>query len=190
MPTRQRVQDRTKLVRNTLVELSDFEQTVAHFIADARNANSRKENVKDMKQDKKRTSVEIDQDGAEAELAFYKLLEEYPTNMFDVSSKSKAKGTDSGDAVVDGFVVDVKTTRYKTGKLIQGGGVKEPVVDMYCLMIKVAPHTFQLKGFYPARMLISEEKYGKHMPGRPCFMAEQKELMDYDDCVKKVLDLR
>lgn len=190
MPTRQRIQDRPELGRNTLVSLNELELSFAHAIAETRNSTNRKENVKDMVQDGKRTSLEVDRDGAEAELAVFKLLGMYPEPMLDTTIRSKAAGTDNGDVVIDGLTVDVKSTRYKTGNLIQSGGVKEAVVDMYCLVIKTTDNTFQIKGFYPAKLLLSEKNYGKHFPGRPCFLVSQKDLMEYAVCAKKVLDLR
>ena len=74
MPTRQRVQSRPKLVRNTLINLNENELALAKTIAIARNSSNRKEGVVDNIQDKKRTSIQIDIDGAEAELAFFKLI--------------------------------------------------------------------------------------------------------------------
>jgi hypothetical protein len=47
--------------KNTIVDLSSTEIEFAHLIAKLRNASSRKQNIKDMKQDKSRTSLEIDQ---------------------------------------------------------------------------------------------------------------------------------
>jgi len=74
MPTRQRVQSRPKLVRNTLIHLNENELKLAQTIAIARNDSNRKEGVVDNIQDKKRTSIQIDIDGAEAELAFFKFI--------------------------------------------------------------------------------------------------------------------
>ena len=162
---------------------------LAHLIADNRGAKNRKEGVFDNKQDKKRTSIEIDRDGVESELAFFKLIGKYPEPIFDTSLKSKEKGTDHGDAFLDNMAIDIKTTRYKTGRLVQAGSLTKPSVDLYCLMIKEGENSYKLKGFYPAKMLLCEENYGKHFSGKPCFMVEQTDLMEYGDCVKKVLDM-
>jgi hypothetical protein len=177
--------------KNTMVDLSPTEIKFAHLIAELRNASSRKQNIKDMKQDKSRTSLEIDQDGAEAEVVFYKAVGRYPEYLFDVSPKSKASGTDPGDAFIDGYTFDVKTTKYVTGKLIQSGGVKEATVAIYCLIIKEGSprlqHSYRIAGFYPAKMLVCPERYGNHLPGRPCYMVTQAELMSYHDCLNKML---
>jgi len=190
MSTRKRIQNRPELGRDTLVILNDAEIQFAHLIADNRYASNRKAGVFDNKEDKKRTSIEIDRDGVESELAFFKLIGKYPEPIFDISIKSKEKGTDDGDAFIDNMAIDIKSTRYKTGRLIQSGSQTKPSVDLYCLMIKEGENSYVLKGFYPAKMLLREENYGKHFPGRPCFMVEQTDLMEYGDCVKKVLDMR
>ena len=190
MSARKRIQDRPELGRDTLVILNDAEIQFAHLIADNRYASNRKAGVFDNKEDKKRTSIEIDRDGVESELAFFKLIGKYPEPIFDISIKSKEKGTDDGDALIDNMAIDIKSTRYKTGRLVQSGSLTKPSVDLYCLMIKEGENSYVLKGFYPAKMLLREENYGKHFPGRPCFMVEQTDLMEYGDCVKKVLDMR
>lgn len=188
MPTRQRVQSRPKLVRNTLIYLNENELKLAQTIAIARNDSNRKEGVVDNIQDNKRTSIQIDIDGAEAELAFFKFVNKYPESFFDTTNKSKSTGTDLGDAILDNLSIDVKSTRYKTGKLIQSGAKTfKSKIDIYCLVVKEDDNTFNVKGFCPSSVLLQESNYGKHFPGRPCFAVEQKVLMDYDDCVKKVL---
>ena len=188
MPPRQRIQSRPELVRNTLINLNENELELAKTIAIARNVSNRKEGVIDNIQDKKRTSIQIDIDGIEAELAFFKLINKYPVSLLDTSNKSKSNGTDFGDVFIDNLSIDVKSTRYKTGKLIQSGAkTLKSKIDIYCLVIKEGENTFNMKGFYPSSLLLHEDNYGKHFPGRPCFAVPQKVLMDYDDCVKKVL---
>jgi len=188
MPPRQRIQSRPELVRNTLINLNETELELAKTMAIARNASNRKEGVIDNIQDKKRTSIQIDIDGIEAELAFFKLINKYPVSLLDTSNKSKSNGTDFGDVFIDNLSIDVKSTRYKTGKLIQSGAkTLKSKIDIYCLVIKEGENTFNMKGFYPSSLLLHEDNYGKHFPGRPCFAVPQKVLMDYDDCVKKVL---
>ena len=188
MPPRQRIQSRPELVRNTLINLNENELELAKTIAIARNVSNRKEGVIDNIQDKNRTSIQIDIDGAEAELAFFKFVNEYPESFFDTTNKAKSTGTDLGDAILDNLSIDVKSTRYKTGKLIQSGAkTLKSNIDIYCLVIKEGENTFNMKGFYPSALLLHEDNYGKHFPGRPCFAVPQKVLMDYDDCVKKVL---
>jgi len=188
MPPRQRIQSRPELVRNTLINLNENELELAKTMAITRNASNRKEGVIDNIQDKKRTSIQIDIDGIEAELAFFKLINKYPVSLLDTSNKSKSNGTDFGDVFIDNLSIDVKSTRYKTGKLIQSGAkTLKSKIDIYCLVIKEGENTFNMKGFYPSSLLLHEDNYGKHFPGRPCFAVPQKVLMDYDDCVKKVL---
>ena len=188
MPARQRIQSRPELVRNTLINLNENELALAKTIAIARNSSNRKEGVVDNIQDKKRTSIQIDIDGAEAELAFFKLINIYPASFFDTTNKSKSTGTDLGDAFLDDFSIDVKSTRYKTGQLIQSGAKTfKSKIDMYCLVIKEEDNIFNMKGFYPSSLLLQEKNYGKHFKGRPCFAIKQNVLMDYDDCAKKVL---
>jgi N-acetylglucosamine-6-phosphate deacetylase len=175
MPPRQRIQSRPELVRNTLINLNENELELAKTIAITRNANCRKEGVIEKVESYKRTSIEIDIDGAEAELAFFKFVNKYPDSFFNTTNKSKIKGTDLGDAILDNLSIDVKSTRYKTGKLIQSGAkTLKSNIDIYCLVIKEGENTFNMKGFYPSALLLHEDNYGKHFPRSSLFCSSSK----------------
>ena len=74
MPTRQRIQDRTELVRNTLIQLSDTEIKLYTEIGQARYNSNRKKSVKDTaaKRDKS-DPYKFDILGVAGELALYKM---------------------------------------------------------------------------------------------------------------------
>lgn len=187
MPTRQRIQSRPELVRNTLITLNDFELEIAEFIGKRRNSENRSKNVYDNRY-KKNDSIEIDVIGTRTELAFGKLINSYPHELLELGVKSKKLGTDFGDYMIDNMSVDVKGTKYKTGRLLIPAKSSRPEnIDMFCLLTKEEENSFYLRGFYPVD-LIYEKTPIKNF-GRPSYTVEQKELLDYDDCLKKVLDI-
>ena len=129
MPTGQRIQSRPQLVTDALITLTNAELRTSAFIGKSRNKKSRGAGVFD-------SSVAdthmIDIIGAEAELAFAKLCNLYPTDFMILDPKSKAKGTDDGDLNIDGVCVDVKTLLCDVDNVAIWGclirSVVEPVV--------------------------------------------------------------
>jgi len=193
MPTRQRVQDRPELVRNTLIQLSDTEIKLYTEIGQARYNNNRKKSVKDTaaKRDKS-DPYKFDILGVGGELALYKMIGEYPDGVMDIGIRSMERGTDKGDLLLDGLTVDVKTTDHVYGRLLAVSNKCLEVIDLFALVIKLSDNNFMLKGFYPCHMLIKEENFnradGKFV--RPCYNVGQEELMDYAVALKKLPPLK
>ena len=190
MSTRQRIQDRPELVRNTLIYLEDTEIKLYTDIGQARYDNNRKKSVKDTaaKRDKN-DPYKFDILGVAGELALYKIIGEYPNGVMDIGIRSMERGTDKGDLLLDGLTVDVKTTDHVNGRLLAVSNKCLGVIDLFALVIKLSDNNFMLRGFYPCHLLIKEENFnradGKFV--RPCYNVGQEELMDYDEAVKKVI---
>lgn len=184
MSTRQRIQDRPELVRDALVTLNPAELKISSFIGKSRNKQNRSLGVFDSAVAE---TGKIDILGAEAELAFAKLCNMYPIDFMILRPLSKAKGTDSGDLVLDGFNVDVKTTTHQNGMLLCTSKHVNGI-DLFALMVKKGEDTFQLKGFMVAAELAVEEKFGRAdgKLRRPAYFAKQNELYSYKDAVKKL----
>jgi hypothetical protein len=183
MSIRQRVQSRPELVRNTLIFLTEDEVKFANLIGSKRNSSNRKLNTYDNRY-KKTDPIEIDQLGARAEMAIYKFCNQYPEDMFMFKPKSKANKTDLGDIVIEGFSVDVKATKYKTGKLLANIGPL-PDIDIFGLIVENNLNEYAIKGFLPAYELHDEKRI--EIVGRRVYAAHQKDLLDFDDAVKKYI---
>lgn len=184
MPTGQRIQSRPQLVTDALITLTSAELRTSAFIGKSRNKKSRGAGVFD-------SSVAdthmIDIIGAEAELAFAKLCNLYPTDFMILDPKSKAKGTDDGDLNIDGVCVDVKTTTHENGMLLCNSKHLSGI-DLFALIIKKGEDTFQLKGFMLATELIAEDRFGRAEGKlkRPAYVAKQDELYCYKTAMQKL----
>lgn len=189
MPARQRIQSRPELVTNTLVEFNDTEVYLCEDIAKKRYDNNRANSIK-------QTSYKAglgdpyrwDIMGCYGELAFLKAVNQYPYDFFSIKPRSVAKGTDNGDLELDGLIIDVKTTTYTTGRLVCKTIKAGDVVDLFCLAVIEDKNRVSLRGFCPAKLLLKDENYntanGKFP--RVCYNMEQKNLMSYDEAVKKL----
>jgi hypothetical protein len=177
--------------KNILIQLTEFELEVGQAIGERRSGYNRSKNVKDQKRDNKRTGVEIDILGAQAELAFYKLIDKFPIAPFMTDRvMSKKNNTDFGDAVLGGFTIDIKATEHQNGKLIAKKSFESNCIDIYGLIVKEYKDMFSFRGFFPAKELLVESRLGVlgTYVNRPCYMASQEELYDFSSCVEKMLD--
>jgi hypothetical protein len=96
-----------------------------------------------------------------------------------VQVRSSIDGTDQGDAVLrDGRTVDVKSTRYFTGRLLAVRWKKQNV-DLFALMIGTFP-TYTFKGFMKSEELLKEERIGNLGHGNG-YIAQQHELKDLEN---------
>jgi len=128
------------------ITLNEQEQRIARYIAKERMTINRASN--------KKTSIigsqsneEVDLEGIAGEIAFCKIFNLYP----DFKTNLVNQDSDEGDCVYKEFKVDVKTTTYKSGKLICGTW-KNDKVDYYALMTGTFP-TYEFKGFAKGSVL-------------------------------------
>lgn len=154
---------------NNKVELNKSEQAICESIAKQRYENNRKNNVKDAKVGDQ-GNWETDLEGFGAEMAFCKLHNIFPD--FTVSIRNSSQ--DDGDCVLGDLRVDVKATKYQTGKLLAVPW-KNNGVELYGLMIGTFPK-YIFKGFMSAKELIKEERLGSLGYGKT-YIAEQRELV-------------
>lgn len=157
------------------VTLDDGEQMVCKVLAKLRHQNNRKEAVKNSRiggQSDEATDLE----GIGSELAFSKLWNLYPD--LSIFIRSSLKGEDEGDNILHtGQSVDVKATRYATGKLVAVPW-KKMKVDLFALMVGVFPK-YTFKGFMRSEELLQEKRLGTLGHG-PTYIAYQNELRDID----------
>ena len=111
-----------------IVNMTPSESAIALTLAVMRNTTARQNNVAD-KQMGKQDPIQIDRDGILAEMAFGKQFNLYP----DVSVSPRKGGADL--ITHNGMKIDVKATRYKSGRLLIH--IDKPVeeVDIYVLGI-------------------------------------------------------
>ena len=108
--------------------MTPSESAIALTLAVMRNTTARQNNVAD-KQMGKQDPIQIDRDGILAEMAFGKQFNLYP----DLSVYPRKGGADL--ITHNGMKIDVKATRYKSGRLLIH--IDKPVeeVDIYVLGI-------------------------------------------------------
>ncbi len=126
-----------------VITLSPGEQQVARMLAKARTAQARGHGVVDQKIGPQ-SAEEGELNGIGAELAFCRLHNLYPDMTFEPRSGGHDAITRSG------ATVDVKSTIYKTGRLLvklHGLGC-----DLYALMVGKFP-TYRYAGFAPKEVV-------------------------------------
>lgn len=128
----------------------------------------------------------IEEEGVMGELAFCKIMQVYPEEIFDPSVKSAERGTDPGDLNINNICIDIKTTKYRNGRLICRSINK--AINLIILMTgEKGEYTFS-GGLWSADMY-SEERWGSHQAlggGRPCYLAEQHELIQPDELIRQI----
>jgi hypothetical protein len=158
--------------RNTEVTLNAQEQAICRSLAKKRYATNRKEGTRNGKRGPQ-SNEQTDLEGIGAEFGFAKLFNLYP----DFSIQPRTTENDEGDSRLhDGRGVDVKATRYKTGKLIAVPW-KKGNAPLFALMIGTFPK-YTFKGFMPADDLLRAERLGSLGHG-PTYIADQGELVPF-----------
>lgn len=132
-----------------MIELSKEEQIIAKMLARKRYRNARKKGIPDKKIGKQDNWF-TDLNGVGAEMAFCKRFNYYPdlqiTEIPDFDAISHK-----------GKTIDVKTTKYKSGKLVAAKWKtnKNPA-DIYVLMVGEFPR-YEFKGYATKEELFKEE---------------------------------
>jgi Family of unknown function (DUF5843) len=167
--------DEKDVKKGEMITLTETEQKFCHLIAKYRYESARaagQTNAKRGPQSNEATDLE----GIGGEIAFAKLFDLYPTEAFKILPRSAKE--DQGDFVLhDGKIVDIKTTKYKTGRL-SAVLWKERNVDLYSLMIGQMP-SYKFAGFMTCKELCQDSRISS-FPGRPnskAYIADQKELV-------------
>lgn len=131
---------------HTEVTLSTSEQKVAELIAKTRYESNRSKNIPNQKKGPQ-SEYETDLEGSASELAAAKALNVWP----DLADSIQAH-----DLVYNGVTIDVKTTKYRTGRLIAALNKKDKPCDYYMLLVGESP-TYDIKGFAKREDLLCEE---------------------------------
>jgi hypothetical protein len=153
---------------NEIVHLNEAEQKLAEFVARKRYESNRAGNVADQKIGPQ-SAQETDIEGAASEIAFCKLMNVYP----DLSTDAHP----AHDAVIyPGGRVDVKSTKYKNGRLLAVAGKAGNPADVYALMVGTRP-TYRFAGLISAERLLRPEQITDLGYGST-YAANQSDLAD------------
>ena len=155
------------------------------FIAKHRQKNNRAVTPINTALASKEDPLYIDTEGVMSELAFCKLINTYPYDIFNVEPRSVAKGEDNGDITFNGFCIDVKVTKYQTGKLISVS--KNDAVSLIVMMIG-ENGTYRLAGGMLSDDMYTDDRYG--LPAgfsKPCYWANQGDLIEPNQLLDMLL---
>lgn len=150
------------------ITLNKGEQAICKLIAKLRFDNNRKNGVKNSKRGNQSDEF-TDLEGIGGEVAFCKAVNSFP----DFSIHTRTSETDKGDLILFNKRVDVKTTKYATGKLLAVPW-KTHNVDIFVLMTGTFP-TYTYRGYLPASELLKKERLGNLGHGET-YIAHQNEL--------------
>lgn len=161
--------------KGTKVTLSRAEQLSCKVIAQLRFDNNRNSGTKNAKIGPQ-SDQDTDLEGIGAEFAFCKMLNLYPD--FSINIRSSVKETDSGDVTLhNGQTVDVKATKYPTGKLLAVPW-KKPTTTYMALVVGTFPN-YEFKGVMFSSELIKPSRLGNLGHG-DTYIATQQELNDLE----------
>lgn len=113
------------------IKLTNSELKICEWIAKNRYQNNRADNIVDKKIGPQSCEI-TDLDGICGEFAFCKAFNLYP----DMTINPRSGGY---DLIVKGKRVDIKTTRYRTGKLLATKDKKIDDADIYVLVLSDYP---------------------------------------------------
>ena len=157
------------LVKNTMISLNPGEQEICRYIAKRRFENNREKGVVNSRKGEQSDEY-TDLQGFSGEFAFAKMVNAMP----DFSIEPRSSDVDDGDLTWKGFKIDIKTTKYNTGKLIAATW-KQNTIDIYILMVGEFPH-FSYRGWMRSEELLVPERI-KDLGRGPIYVAEQSELL-------------
>ncbi len=163
--------------KNKKITLSEVEQAICRGVARSRYKNARNAGVENRKIGKQ-SDEETDLQGFAAEFAFCRLFNLFP----DFTIHPRSMYDDEGDAKFpSGLIVDVKSTKYETGRLVAAKWKKSEsnVVDAYALMTGTFPE-FTFRGFMHKKEFLREERLGNLGHGEH-FIAQQYELKELSE---------
>lgn len=126
-----------------IYKLTETDQQIIRDMATKIENQGRRYFKNNYKIDKSMRFYDMNVNGFGAELAFCRLF----NTKFDMDTNQYENHFNKNDTVLNtGESVDVKTTKYKSGRLLVRLGKEKKKVDLYCLMIGEFP-TFEFKGF-------------------------------------------
>ena len=154
-------------------ELNKPEKLIAKYVAKSRFESNRSAGITNSKIGGQ-SNEETDLEGIGAEMAFCKLFNVYPD--LTIGPRSAKCNQDFFDCTVNGYTIDVKATKYPSGRLLAAPwkGEGNPP-KCYALMVGKFP-TYVFKGFMFSKDLLVPARLGNLGHG-PTYIASQDELI-------------
>lgn len=158
-----------------IITLDATEQEVCEHVAKERYNNARKKGITDNKKGPQ-SNYATDLEGVASEMAAAKLLNVWP----DLSAEVAVH-----DLTFMGYTVDVKATKYRTGKLIAALHKKHKACDYYMLMLGEFPE-YHLGGFCKKENLLTDETITNLGWGN-LHALEQDQLLSLDEFKEEIM---
>lgn len=159
-------------------KLHSSEVRLAKAIAQARFKSNRQAGVTNARVGDQSDDY-TDLHGFGAELAFCHLFNTCPDLTIEPRSSQKGEDAKADTKLFSGHTVDVKQTKYTTGRLLAVPWKNYASVDLFALMIGEMPY-FVFKGFMLSSELISSPRLTDLGHG-PTYAATQDLLSDFDN---------
>lgn len=159
------------------VTLSPLEVDLCRHLATSRTASNRANGVTNSRVGSQ-TNADTDLEGIGGEFAFCKLFNLFPD--LSIHPRSAQAGEDFFDARIGDICIDVKTTRYSSGKLLAApwkSAANPP--HYYALMTGTCP-TYTFRGVMTSEELLRQERLGSLGHGET-YIAHQHELTPFPD---------
>ena len=157
-------------------DLHPSEVRLAKAVAEARFRSNREAGVANSKVGEQSDDY-TDLNGFGAELAFCHLFRCCPDFTIEPRSSQKGEDTKSDTILVTGHTVDVKQTKYLTGRLLAVPWKNYKSVDLFALMVGEVP-SFAFKGFMSSGDLVHPSRLTDLGHG-PTYAADQYELGEF-----------
>jgi len=152
------------------IELTACEMAIANVVAAMRTTCNRAAGIAENKIGS-HSSYQMDVDGFAAELAFCKATNLHP----DFVVKNQRLTHDC--ITHDGKTIDVKTTRYESGRLLVTPNKKDCSTQFYVLVIGTPP-AFRIIGYASKEEVFAARNY-RELNGRWSYILEQSQLRPF-----------
>jgi hypothetical protein len=146
------------------VVLTDVEKSWANQWATAIYDATTKQNLHDARVDPNTTSLDMDIIGFSGELAFAKLINQFPSTDTD--------GPSHVDCTVCGKTVDVKTTKRDNGQLLVRPSLKGSSAELFVLLTGTPETGYKYRGFMPASEVF-QQRYLTDLGHGPTYVVPQ-----------------
>ncbi len=154
------------------IELTACEMAIANVVAAMRTTCNRAAGIAENKIGS-HSSYQMDVDGFAAELAFCKAMNLHP----DLSVVNQSLTHDC--VARNGKTIDVKTTRYESGRLLVTPNKKESQTQLYVLVVGTAP-AFNVIGYASKEEVFADRNY-RELNGRWSYIMEQSQLRPFNN---------
>jgi hypothetical protein len=170
------------------IELVEAEMDLCKTVGINRTKACRSAGLTNMLKDNPANEEFNEINGIAGELAYAKRYSLYPSGQFETSPRKAA--LDTGDFLHDGVSVDVKTTRYSTGRLTLSDWKHVEKVDVRCLITGnfLRSSNYRIRGFMTTRDMTSPSRYSllfDNAPGKQ-FIANQNELYSMEEAFLRI----